>query len=163
MIQLAKNILKQISFALNQMTDLEYTQSVELFSGASISQHTRHIIEFYTCAIDSTHTIINFDSRQRDQTIEQDRDFSLQIIDSIIVNLDLLKEDKAIIIEAQLGGETHLLQSSLHRELLYVVEHAVHHMAIIKMGVLLNFPHICLAPNFGVAESTIEYRKQCAQ
>lgn len=163
MIQVAKNILKQISFALNQMTDLEYTQPVELFSGASISQHTRHIIEFYTCAIDSRDTIINFDSRQRDQRIEQDRDFSLQIIDSIISNLDLLKEDKAIIIEAQLGGQTHLLQSSLHRELLYVVEHAVHHMAIIKMGVLLNFPHICLAPNFGVAESTLEYRKQCAQ
>jgi len=66
-------------------------------------------------------------------------------------------------LEAVQGGKTVKVDTTFNRELLYAIEHTVHHMAIIKIGMLLNYPNVTVPENFGVAESTIQYKTSCAQ
>lgn len=61
-----------------------------------------------------------------------------------------------------IDGLTFRIQSNYYRELLYNLEHCIHHQALIKVAVL-QFENVLLNENFGVARSTIEYRKQCVQ
>ncbi len=163
MVEVSKNILTQLSSALESLNNEEYTMPLDIFSGASTSQHVRHILEFYLCVLDSDKQNVNFDVRKRDLSIEQNIHIAQEKIAAISNALDSLSKDTHLLLTASLGGKSHTVQSSLLRELLYVVEHAVHHMAIIKMGLMLHFPHIKLETNFGVAESTIVYRDVCAQ
>ena len=51
------------------------------------------------------------------------------------------------------------INSSVERELAYNIEHAIHHMAIIKIAVNTVFPRVQLPQNFGVAYSTVRYQK----
>jgi hypothetical protein len=163
MIEVSKNILYQISSLLLKMNNDEYTLSLKIFSGSSVAQHVRHTLEFYLCLLDSQAKVVNFDKRERNPKIENDLNFTLSTISNIISRLGTLSEDKPMILEGVLGGELQSTNTSMHRELLYVIEHAVHHMAIIKIGFALNFPEIQIPENFGVAESTITYRKECVQ
>ena len=164
MKEVSKKILLQLENVLVGLTNEEYTTPVEIFSGTSIAQHTRHILEFYLCLIsNSESSVINYDLRKRDKNIEQDLPFCLSKISDIIKELDLLSADKPMCLEAVQGGKTVKVDTTFNRELLYAIEHTVHHMAIIKIGMLLNYPNVTVPENFGVAESTIQYKTSCAQ
>ena len=51
-----------------------------------------------------------------------------------------------------------MVESTLERELVYNIEHAVHHMAMIKIGLRQIAPEILIDKNFGVAQSTVNNR-----
>lgn len=157
----SNQLLIQLKNCLNQLTNDEYTEKLAIFSGSTIGQHTRHILEFYQALL-NVDKIINYDLRQRNLQIENDKEYMLQIIDSLTKELKSLNLSKKIILQGTLGGVLNTVESNLGRELLYVTEHAVHHMAILKMGIVHSFCHIQFEENFGVAESTINYQ-QCAQ
>jgi uncharacterized damage-inducible protein DinB len=163
MIAASNHILTQLSDALKKLSNQEYIDTLELFSGASISQHTRHILEFYQCLVNQTGDVVCFDDRKRDKKLEQDLSFTLQEIALLKEQLKGLSTDRPLLLRAKLNNHVHEVQSSLNRELMYALEHAVHHMAIIKMGIMLSLPHLKIAADFGVAESTIAYRQECAQ
>jgi hypothetical protein len=44
------------------------------------------------------------------------------------------------------------------RELVYNIEHVVHHMALVKIGLKELLPDLDLPDDFGVAVSTIRYQ-----
>jgi hypothetical protein len=44
------------------------------------------------------------------------------------------------------------------RELLYNLEHAIHHMALIQVAVRQAFPALTLPAHFGVAYSTVQHQ-----
>ena len=50
------------------------------------------------------------------------------------------------------------VSSSFFRELTYLIEHTIHHLAIIKIGLNEVYPAIEIPKNFGVAHSTIRYQ-----
>ena len=81
-------------------------------------------------------------------------------IDLILNQLD--KPNKFIQLQQFIDGEEILIESNYHRELLYNLEHCIHHQALIKVAIL-QLENILVNDNFGVARSTIEYRNQCAQ
>jgi hypothetical protein len=61
-------------------------------------------------------------------------------------------------------GTGQMNNTSYNRELVYNLEHAIHHMAIMKIAVDNAFPQVQMPENFGVAYSTIRYQQQqCAQ
>ena len=161
----SSQICTQLSSLLKQLTDEQYEHTLEVFSGASIGQHTRHIIEFYQCLLaQKDKNYVCYDERKRDIRLETSVEFSVDVLTSIANEINMLKEDKTLTLKGELAGEMNEFPSSLSRELLYALEHAVHHMAIIKIGILLNVPSVKIPTDFGVAESTIRYRKdQCAQ
>lgn len=156
-----KKTLNELSDLLTQLTSEDYTSPCFGLSNATIGEHTRHIIEMFQCLEKQYENgIINYDDRKRDYRIQTDIAFAQQTIVDVVNQLD--KQNKKLQLQQMVDGEELFLDTNYDRELLYNLEHCIHHQALIKVAVLQN-DAIVIDANFGVARSTIEYRKQCAQ
>lgn len=130
-------------------------------SDASIGQHTRHIIELYTCLLDGYDAgVVCYDSRRRDKRIELDLDYSLKQLEEIQNSLE--KKDKILLINYELNNRNVCVSSNYFREVMYNLEHTIHHEALVKIAIL-EFSDIPLPESFGVAPSTVQFRKTCVQ
>jgi hypothetical protein len=146
---------------LGKLDDHSYQQTIASLSNATIGQHTRHIIEMYLCLIEGYENgIVNYDNRRRDKNIETDRNTAIAQLISIKGKTDVA--DKSIVLENIFNNNVTISKSSYQRELLYNLEHSIHHQALIKVG-LMEINRNITDENFGVAQSTIEYRKKCVQ
>lgn len=156
-----KNTLNELSDLLTQLSVEDYINPCPGLSNATIGEHTRHIIEMFQCLENQYEKgIVNYDDRKRDYQIQTDTVFAKETIWSVISSLE--KPNKNLILQQIVDGEELNIESNYHRELLYNLEHCIHHQALIKVAVLQS-EHLQIDANFGVARSTIEYRKQCAQ
>ena len=164
LIKINKQKLEDLSQFIEALPSYLYTESKELLNGASIGQHFRHIIEFYSTiekGLDSN--IISYDDRERNTNIENDIEYALKKINDLVLFLSKIKEDKKITLKADYSTDSDkstFIQSTLFRELAYAHDHTVHHLAIIKIALIENKDSINVDPNFGVAPSTIRYKKQ---
>ncbi|MCK0161829.1 DinB family protein [Allomuricauda sp. F6463D] len=153
--------LKQFNEVLSKLPKDCYTQSCEILSNATIGQHTRHIIELYLCLIKGYDiSDVCYDRRKRDPNIEKDLIFAQEQLAYIQKYLE--KPNKHITVRYELGGEETRLDSNYFREVMYNLEHTIHHQALIKVGIK-HFSDQEVPESFGVAPSTIQYRKACAQ
>ncbi|MCR9226972.1 MAG: DinB family protein [Flavobacteriaceae bacterium] len=153
--------LEQFKKVLSKLPNGCYSQTCQILSNATIGQHTRHIIELYLCLINGYEVAdVSYDKRERNTKIEEDIDFALEQLTYIQMNLE--KPNKTIAISYEVGGEENTLNSNYFREVMYNLEHTIHHQALIKIGVR-HFSTQEIPESFGVAPSTIEYRKACAQ
>ncbi|MGO4771081.1 DinB family protein [Flavobacterium sp. W22_SRS_FK3] len=153
--------LDELISLLEQLSDQEYSKSCEALSNATIGEHIRHIIEMFQCLENSYDSgILNYDSRERNKQIQTETEFAKQLI--LKIEFGLKSENKTIYLEQIIDGLTMRIQSNYYRELLYNLEHCVHHKALIKVAVLQS-ENILINENFGIARSTVEYRKRCAQ
>jgi hypothetical protein len=158
------NLLEQLQYVIDELTPLQYTEPVKLLSQSSIGQHTRHILEFFIELNKGYETgMVDYDKRIRNKAIEADKDFAITTIRQIEANIQ--KPDKELLLQAEYGeGEAHSAQvfSNYYRELVYNLEHTVHHMALIRIGINA-VSDVIIPDEFGVAASTLKYRKACAQ
>ena len=157
--------LKEINHLLEQLPNTVYCIEKELLSGATIGQHIRHILEFYTCLVSGTKKgSVCYDDRKRDKLIETDIAYAMNTIEYLTLFLDNINCDESLTLEfnyTTASEEKLKVTSSLYRELVYVLDHAIHHLAIIKIA--LQEDNIKLDDTFGVAPSTIRFRNSCAQ
>ena len=74
-------IFDQLIELLDHLNDEQFVNSPEIFSGASVGKHYRHIIEFFQAVslADQTETIC-YDNRLRDIRIERDRAFARELL-----------------------------------------------------------------------------------
>jgi len=153
--------LNELSELLSQLSNEDFSKPCPALSNSSIGEHTRHVIEMFQCLEKQYDLgVVNYDKRKRDQYIQTDTLFAKQSIDLILNQLD--KPNKFIQLQQFIDGEEILIESNYHRELLNNLEHCIHHQALIKVAIL-QLENILVNDNFGVACSTIEFRKQCAQ
>jgi hypothetical protein len=153
--------LTELSGLLSQLSDDDYCCPCHELSNATIGEHTRHIIEMFQCLENQYESgIVNYDNRKRDYTIQTNTAFAKECIANILNQVD--KENKELQLQQIVDGEELLIQSNYQRELLYNLEHCIHHQALIKVAIIQS-NSVTIDENFGVARSTIEYRKQCAQ
>lgn len=159
------NKLNEIKHLFKQIEPELYTNKRDILNKATIGQHFRHILEFYLCIKNGVNCgIISYDERERNELIENNLNYSLNVIEDIIKFLHEITIDKKIILKASYSNSTvepTNINTSLFRELAYALDHTIHHLAIIKIA-LIN-ENITLDSNFGVAPSTVRYRKECAQ
>jgi hypothetical protein len=155
------NSLDELIELLSQLSKEEYSEPCFELSGSSIGEHTRHIVEMFQCLNRNYNSgIVNYDKRDRNKLIQTNTHFAIQTI--LDVKNNILKENKNIELQQLIDGESIQIQSNYFRELLYNLEHCIHHQALIKVAILKS-EKITVDSNFGVARSTIEYRKQCVQ
>ena len=162
--QAVNNVFVQLSATLKQLSQQEYAQPCNTLFKNTIGQHVRHIIELFQCLENGYDAgVVNYEKRKRDAVIENDREFALSLLAEIYEGLN--KQDKELILEASyddLGGEPIRIQTNFYREIAYNLEHTIHHMALIRVGIN-EVADIRLPADFGVASSTVKHRNQCAQ
>jgi hypothetical protein len=156
-------ILNQIIDLIQQLDSITYSANLELLSNNSIGKHIRHIIEFYDCLLKGENMgNINYDARSRNPLLETDKAYTIQFIKECIAELE----------NGNFGNQSYSLHFSLspdkfttisttfERELAYNIEHAIHHMAIIKIAVKQYCPEVLLPAHFGVAYATVKHEQQ---
>ncbi|MCX6319042.1 MAG: DinB family protein [Bacteroidetes bacterium] len=159
-----EEVFIQLTDALDKLTDEQYTQPSKILFNATMGQHVRHIIELFLCLQNGYEEgTVNYEKRKRDYRIETDRDFARFLLRSIFRKMG--RPNKLINLEAEdyiENIETVTIPSNYYREIAYNLEHTIHHMALIRVGIN-EVSSLKLPENFGVAFSTINYRLQCAQ
>ena len=156
------NVLSQLEESLHKLSEAQYRQPVKILFDATIGQHVRHIIELYICLYNGYETgVVNYDERKRDIRIETDKDFAIELMEMITGNLD--KFNKDLLLEASYDNHsaTVRIATNYYREIIYNLEHTVHHMALVRVGIHA-VSTIAIPDDFGVASSTLKYRKECA-
>lgn len=156
-------IFDQLTFVLENLSNDEYSKATEVLHDNSIGQHMRHTLEFFTCLFNGLSTgVVNYDRRERDVFLENNTLEALATIISLGEKMNQLNENLPLKLVRnaydQSSDQTMEVDTNLHRELIYNVEHAVHHMALIKIGLKETKPELVLSTDFGVASSTIKYR-----
>lgn len=153
--------LNELVSLLNQLSDDDFATPCKALSNSTIGEHTRHIIEMFQCLENQYENgVINYDRRNRDYRIQTNTSFALECIEAVKNQLE--RKNKNITLQQIVDCEELYIESNYFRELLYNLEHCIHHQALIKVAVL-QLAHLQIDEDFGVARSTIEYRKQCAQ
>lgn len=161
-------IIKQVKELIQCIPSDYYTQKEDFLMGSSVGMHIRHIVEYYQCLVNQ-HTTgeIAYDKRKRDLKIETDPSFALLRMNEVEEEINPLRSDTPLKIwsEAPEGLEGCYSESSLKRELIYITDHSVHHMAIVKMALKVAQIQVCLDEKIGVAASTLNYQAQqeCAR
>jgi uncharacterized damage-inducible protein DinB len=153
-------IINQLIGLLRQLPAGIYHEPLRSLHQHSIGQHTRHIVEFYQCLLKGlAEGEVNYDARERNLRIETDKSYALQVLEDSIEQITQLWADKPMMLKQAFGtSEVQQVSTSFFRELTYLIEHTIHHLAIIKIGLTETYPDICLSANFGLAHSTIQYR-----
>ncbi len=157
-------LLSQLQQALTNLTDHQYTAPVNLLSGSNIGSHVRHLIEFYLELLKGYDSgYVNYDNRKRDHSIESHRRVALQKLEEI--GSSIIRPDKELVLSANFtAGEDGplVVKTNYFRELIYNLEHTVHHMALLRVGIGV-VSSLDLPPAFGVAMSTLKFRQTCVQ
>jgi uncharacterized damage-inducible protein DinB len=164
LITTSLHILNQLKDLATQLSDEEFSAELDLLQANSVGKHMRHIVEFFDLLVHSDHsTPINYDQRKHDPILEADRSKMIAKIEAIQELLQSIEMGSDLELELSYtdsGSDTVVLRSSVDRELAYNIEHAIHHMAIMKMALVTVFPRIRLDNSFGIAYSTMRYQKK---
>lgn len=164
LIQAHTKVLSQIINLLNNLSVAQLTYKSNLLYNASIGEHIRHIIEFYRCCLSqSKNGIINYDSRPREKQLEKDPNATIKAINELLSELNNAKNDKkSLHLQSQCIDSLEGVPTNLERELVFCLDHCIHHQSIIKIGLKEMGLDKLIDKDFGVAFSTLSYRKQCA-
>jgi hypothetical protein len=155
--------MKQINQAtceiIDQLTDLAENLSLDDFSRPlkvllenSVGQHYRHIIEFYEVMIGGVRKgEINYDSRKHEYALEQSKQKCLERLEGI---------RKAFALEPAMNMKlwgSYTREADTRFTVSTSIEHAIHHMAIIRVALQHEFPDVPVSAGFGYAYSTLKH------
>ncbi|MBI1305230.1 MAG: DinB family protein [Bacteroidetes bacterium] len=152
--------LTELRSLMGILTDEQYTRKIEFLNGSSIGEHSRHILEMYQELLSGYESgVVCYENRQRDKSLETIKDLVLSRSETI--SKELNKPDLLLTIEQSFisnGIQTFRIETNYYRELIYNIEHTVHHLALIRVAVKELGIEAELSPGFGYADSTIIHR-----
>ena len=168
LIQNTEQTLNQLIELVRSVKSEEYSQSLEILSGSTIGQHVRHIAEFYM-ELDNGYATceVCYDNRKRKLELETQPASVIDQFGQIISCIRKYDMNRDLLIKTNHNVDSEeqaVSKSSISRELVYALDHTIHHLAIIKIAIQVEFPNIQLSKNIGVAPSTVRNTESaCAQ
>lgn len=159
-------VLEQGIALLETIDDTLYTRIDEQIFRTCVGTHMRHLLDFYGSFLRGLAIgRIDYDSRERDHSVERDRSAALARLQEILVALDTLPirdRMQSVVVRqdssAPAEDPSAWGQSSVAREMQALVSHTIHHYALI--AVLLRRHGFEPSPDFGVAPSTLLHWKR---
>ena len=146
------------------ITDEQYTKPCTQLNGSSIGAHTRHIIELFKCLINGYDTgFVNYDDRKRNILIQTDKKIAINLLTDIADTIYCKNKEMVLQLSIMESDcKFYIVNTNFYREFIYNLEHTIHHMAFIRIGIF-EVGSIVLPQDFGVAPSTIKYNNSCVQ
>lgn len=158
-------VLRQGELLLNSLKDEDYTRKVPNVFSSTVGGHYRHCLDHFQSLLQGLDADeINYDHRERNPRIENDRAFALGETNRILhacASIATPFLDCPINVRSKVnyaGDAAPLIGSTVGRELMYAVAHTIHHYALIAvMCAMLEIP---VPAGFGVAPSTLQYHAE---
>jgi DinB family len=159
--------LRQGEILLIEISDESYTRRVAVAFNASIGGHYRHCLDHFNTLLEAAAAgDLNYDHRERGTLVENDRFAALNVTRELRTGYEKLNSDflaRHLNVTCKTSYTTSGSQvspSTVGREVMYTVAHAVHHYALI--GVMAGVMGLSLPASFGVAPSTLKHQAQTA-
>ena len=156
------NCIEQCDLILNIVTQENYIDGSK--GSSSIGAHIRHILDRFHCFFAGlADASIDYDARKRDREIEQNLEAATFALASVARRIVQLREsafgnELISVKESVLPSSPAVdISSTLERELMGLITHSIHHLAIIAL-LAKSFGHQ-LDSDFGKAPSTIVYER----
>lgn len=167
LIQSVIEALDQGEALLAEISHELYTLRVPAAFNATIGGHYRHCLDHFRRLLEAAPAgDLNYDQRERGTPVEHDRSAALAATRALregYGNLDPSLLARPLAVTCKTSYSSHGSQASpstVGREIMYSVAHAVHHYALIGvMGGILGAP---LPSGFGVAPSTLRHQAETA-
>lgn len=152
--------VQQINHVIGQLTPEDYRFALPEFEGNSLGQHFRHILEFFQCLEQGvTSGTVDYAARHRNPVYEQRPEISAAAFEAFSHALPRFDLAQPVQVRAEFGSDLRpCYESTVGRELLFVYDHAIHHLAIIKIGLICRFPQVQADKDLGVSPSTVKAR-----
>lgn len=161
----AAEVLAQGEALLHLLDDNDYTRKLPGAFHSAVGEHYRHCLDHFQCVLRAFKMdAIDYDDRERDPRIENDRAFAISETRRLQKACELIPVpflDCPINVRSKVNYELDvapLIASTVGRELMYAVAHAIHHYALI--AVMCGMLGVCVPAGFGVAPSTLKYQAQ---
>ncbi len=154
-------LLDELCTVVGGLTDAQYVQKPVGVMPSSVGSHVRHWLDHVAALLASVQTgRLSYDHRQRGTQVETERWAALAAITGYAAQLGVLTPEcfaRPLEVEILLtaSGMPQTFQSTVGRELAYVVSHSVHHNAII--GAMVQTLGGRVPERFGYAPSTITH------
>lgn len=168
LIQSVIETLQQGETLLAEISDANYTRKVPAAFNASIGGHYRHCLDHFRSLLDAaTAGDLNYDHRERGTLVENDRFAALNATRELREGYEKLAPiflTRLLAVTCRTSysaGGSQVSPSTVGREIMYSVAHAVHHYALI--GVMAGIMGLPLPPGFGVAPSTLKHQADIAK
>jgi hypothetical protein len=157
------SMLDQLSHFISEIRPSDYYREARVLNQSTVGQHVRHTIEFFLRLKQGYENgLVNYDKRAHDKLLETEKHLALDSIATIKFFIESQPVDKQLKLEVGYNPSVNTfttINTNFLRELVYNIEHAVHHMAILKIGIREVADYISLPADFGVAYSTIRHKK----
>lgn len=158
----ACSILSQLEVLVQELSDGEYRAPADILHSATIGQHVRHTLEFFICLQNGVATgLVNYDARAHNRDLETARELALTTLQAVKRFLGEQPPRDELWLASDYSAhldEPVRIVTNFQRELAYNIEHAIHHMALIRIGLKEIAPHLRVPRNFGVAVSTLRHQ-----
>ncbi len=157
-------LITQIRRLLEGLSHSAYTKPIQVLQGATIGQHFRHILDFYQCLLrDIPEGALDYARRARNPLMETEPNEAGAAFGQIADALARLDEQQPLKVMGDFASsaaeqDMPVLPSSVGRELMYAHDHAVHHLALIRIGMQEIVPGTRIDPHLGYAPATLKYR-----
>jgi uncharacterized damage-inducible protein DinB len=165
LIESVVETLQQGETLLAEISDETYTRKVPIAFNASIGGHYRHCLDHFRSLLDSALAgDLNYDHRERGTLVEHDRFAALNATRELREAYEQLEGNflaRQLAVACKTSYATNGSQvsaSTVGREIMYSVAHAVHHYALI--GVMGGIMGLQMPPGFGVAPSTLKHQAE---
>jgi hypothetical protein len=99
-----ETVLLQLKNTIQELPESTFTLKSSILSGATIGEHTRHILELYICLINQYEDgIVNYDKRERNIEIQTKPAITLITIDQILN--DIYKANRKLMLQTYHNNE----------------------------------------------------------
>ena len=150
---------------IDRLDDEQYRKIHPPLYTSGIGSHFRHTLDHYINFLEGIEKgEINYEARRRDPRVEQDRVFARKQFQNAIERLSALSEsraDHAVSVKVENGNanleKSLWADSTLRRELDFLLSHTIHHYSIIAL--ILRLEGFEPGETFGVAPSTLRYHQ----
>jgi hypothetical protein len=158
--------LKQLGILIEMLMQQPNGAGEHLFREARIGAHIRHVHDHFKAVLNGLETgTVDYNKRNRESVAETNITLSKvehQTLLAQMSNAVLAHPGLFIISEIDCFiSENTELPSSIEREMLYLINHTIHHVAIIKQ--ILQHHGIETPGYLGVAPSTASHQRQLAE
>ena len=164
LIRSAVEILTQGENLLTELENDNYTARLPAAFNASIGGHYRHCLDHFRSLLDAAQSgDLNYDHRERGTLVENDRFAALNSTRELRSGFQdlgtecLARELQVICKTSYSENGSQASASTVGREIMYAVAHAVHHYALI--GIMGGLMGLRMPTGFGVAPSTLKHQR----